>query len=140
MGFDIARLIGHSLLNVSFDSDALSWLFDFSDSTRIRSDSPWRLIRDGRIVICSEDHGQQFGLPEPVDAEGKCYSHIGGAIVGSAEIRADTRDVVIGFESGVRLEIITLSSGYESWQVTEPGGRMIIAQGGGNLVEWNPGG
>ena len=31
-----------------------------------------------------------------------------------------------------------MSSGYESWQVTESGGRITIAQGGGNLVEWDP--
>jgi hypothetical protein len=137
---DISWLIGHTLDEVSLDSGTSSWHFYFNDSTTIRTDSPWRLIRDGRIVIGSEDHGQPFGLPEPVDAEAKCRSDIGGAIVGSAEIRADTRDIVIIFEPGVRLEIITVSSGYESWQVLLPDGTMVIAQGGGNLVGWDPSG
>jgi hypothetical protein len=103
----------------------------------VRADCPWRVIRDGGIVLSSEDHGQQYGLPAPVDAEAECRRLIGGAVVAGAEVRDETRDFVIRFASGTRLELVPLSSGYESWQLGGPGGSLVIAQGGGQLAIWH---
>jgi hypothetical protein len=98
--------------------------------------APWRLVVAGHIALTSEDHRQQYGLPSPVDAEAQCRSMIVRLKIQSAEVREDTRDIVIVFESGERLEILPISSGYESWQMTAPDGTQTIAQGGGNLVAW----
>jgi hypothetical protein len=103
----------------------------------VRADCPWRVIRDGGIVLSSEDHGQQYGLPAPVDAEAECRRLIGGAVVAAAEVRDETRDFVIRFASGTRLELVPLSSGYESWQLGGPGGSLVVSQGGGQLAIWN---
>ena len=35
-----------------------------------------------------------------------------------------------------RLEILPISSGYESWEVSAPDGTHTVAQGGGKLVSW----
>ena len=38
------------------------------------------------------------------------------------------------FGGGTRLEVFNNSSGYESWMLNGPGGRLIVAQGGGNVA------
>ena len=136
MGYDLGWLVGHTLVGV----DSLGhgrWRFGFGDGVEIRTDSPWRVVRDGGIVLSSEDHGRPYGLPQPIDAEAECRAKIGGAVVRAAEVRDETRDIVIAFESGARLEVIPLSSGYESWHLWGPGRRFTVAQGGGSLAVWD---
>ena len=87
-------------------------------------------------MLTSDDHGKQFGLPEPVDAEARCRSLIVGVKIERVEVVEDTADFMIFFESGARLEILPISSGYESWQVAAPDGTATVAQGGGNLASW----
>jgi hypothetical protein len=135
MKCDLDWLVGRSLVEVVLQ-EGPSWGFHFGDGTEVRADSPWRLIRGGRIVLSSEDHEQSYGLSRPIDAADLCRTMIGGAIVRSAEVRDGTRDIIILFESDDCLEVISLSSGFESWQVAAPGGLITIAQGGGNLVAW----
>ena len=86
--------------------------------------------------MSSEDHGHQYGLPAPVDAEAECRRLICGAVVAAVEVRDETRDFVIRFASGTRLELVPRSSGYESWQLAGPGGSLVVAQGGGHLAIW----
>ena len=59
-------------------------------------------------------------------------------MVAAAEVRDETRDLVIRFASGTRLELVPLSSGYESWQLGGPGGSLVVAQGSGQLAIWHP--
>jgi len=134
--YDLGWLVGRTLAEVN-GSEHGSWQFGFGPDAGVRADCPWRVIRDGRIVLSSEDHGQQYGLPAPVDAEAECRRLIGGAVVAGAEVRDETRDFVIRFASGTRLELVPLSSGYESWQLGGPGGSLVIAQGGGQLAIWH---
>jgi Family of unknown function (DUF6188) len=133
MECDLTWMIARSFAEVVFQ-DEISWFFHFVDGAGVRTESPWRLISEGRIVLSSEDHGQWYGLPEPIDAEVECHRRVVGSVIRFVEVRNETRDLVVTFESGDRLEIIPLSSGYESWEITAPGGRGIIAQGGGNLA------
>ncbi len=133
MALDLSWMIGRAFAEVRFLAPA-SWSFRFGDGAEIRADSVWRIVAGGRIALGSEDHGQQYGLPGPVDAEARCQSLIVCVRIERAEVREETRDLVIGFESGARLEIVPISSGYESWQITDPDGMQIFAQGGGNVV------
>ena len=82
------------------------------------------------------DRERYVNCASPIDAAVTCRTMLGGAVIQMAEVRAGTRDIIIDFESGDRLEIIPLSSGFESWQIAAPGGTITIAQGGGNLVAW----
>jgi hypothetical protein len=50
---------------VRFDAD--SWRFEFEGRTTLDVRCPWRVIAKGRIALGHADHGQRFGLPEPVD-------------------------------------------------------------------------
>lgn len=132
---DISWMVGLAFDEVKFLAPS-SWSFRFGEGLEIRADCVWRLVIGGHIALSSEDHGQQYGLPSPVDAEVQCRSLIVQVKIERAEVREDTRDIVIGFSSGSRLEILPISSGYESWQLAGPDGTLTIAQGGGNLVVW----
>ena len=59
-------LIGHQLLSIK--KKDYSWFFVFGEEVSLVTESPWRLISEERIIVASQDHGQQFGLPKPVDA------------------------------------------------------------------------
>ena len=92
----------------------------------------WRLLDSAHIEVTSEDHGQQFGLPAPLDCLARLRERIVGASVTSVHLRKGTLDLSIGFETGYTLEVIPTSAGYEAWQI---GGRnmLAIAVGGGRL-------
>ncbi|MFO0891170.1 MAG: DUF6188 family protein [Isosphaeraceae bacterium] len=138
MELDLSWLTSRRLTAVEHAGHG-TWRFHFGDDAEVHSDSPWRLFRDGRIALSSEDHGHRYGLPGPIDAEAACVAEVGGAVVRSAEVRDESRDFVVTFESGVRLEIVPLSSGYESWKLGGPGGLFVVAQGGGDLAVWSRG-
>ena len=134
---DLSWLIGRSVTEVSFNGAEL-WYFCFGERTNIGAECLWRIIRDGRIVLCSEDHGQKFGLPAHIDAAAKSKEILAGRVVKSFRVRASTADIIIEFDGDHLLEIIPDSSGYEGWQVNEPTGVHYFAQGGGNIVKRTP--
>jgi hypothetical protein len=134
---DLGWLVGRTLSDVE-RLGPRSWRFRFGPDAEVRSESPWRIIWGGGIALSNVDDGQHFGLPAPLDAEDECRALVGGAVVLSAAIGDETRDIVIRFDSGARLEVVPLSSGYESWQLTGPCRLQIIAMGGGELVMWGP--
>ena len=39
-----------------------SWCFVLDDASSIGTESPWRLVASGGIVVTSEDDGHPFGL------------------------------------------------------------------------------
>lgn len=135
MPFDISWMVGRVFTDVAFLAPE-SWAFRLGDRAGFRADCAWRYIVDGHIALGSEDHGQLFGLSSPVDAETRLRAAIVGRRISGAEVRDDTRDIVITLEFGARIEIVPISSGYESWELTAPDGSTTVAQGGGNLVTW----
>ena len=102
-----------------------SWEFVFSDRVRLQVKCLWRLVVSGRLVITSEDHGHQFGLPAPVDCLGELRRQIIGAAVEDVNVRSGTIDITLGFGSGHTLEVISTSAGYETWRITAPGVLMV---------------
>src|SRR3954470_24222884 len=110
----------------------ISWWFRFDDRGAIRADTFWRVIAAGRIHVTSEDHGQLFGLTEPVDSAAKATEALSSAVVQQVGA-TDSGDLVIHFDNGSRLEIFSTSSGYESWCVFYPSGDEAIGLGGGEI-------
>jgi Family of unknown function (DUF6188) len=135
LGGHLDWLIGRELTEIERQSHGL-WRFRFGSEAAIRSECPWRLISAGKITLSNADDGQPFGRAVPIDAEAHCRALIGNTAICSAEVREESRDLVIGFGPGLRLEFLPLSSGYESWQVSGPGGLHIVAMGGGTLITW----
>ena len=84
--YDLGWLVGRTLAEVNWTEQG-SWQFGFGPDAGVRADCPWRVIRDGGIALSSEDHGHQYGLPAPVDAEAECRRLIGGAVVAAGSPR-----------------------------------------------------
>jgi hypothetical protein len=65
-----------------------------------QTECPWRLIADEGISTSSEDHGQQFGLPRPIDA---------------ASVSGNSGDLVIEFRGKVFRELFQMPATDEAW-------------------------
>ena len=116
------------------------WVFAFGDSSadgcRVVTQTLWRVVEGDRIAVTSEDDRQQFGLTTPVDAEEKCNSLFRGRLARSVLVRAVTADVAVQFDDDTRLEVISSSAGYESWQAYFRHAEeeiTLIGGGGGSL-------
>ena len=116
---DLSLLVGHRLDEVVKNDH--SWQFVFSDRVFLHVECLWRLVVSGSLVITSEDHGHQFGLPAPVDCLAELRRQIIGATVEDVKVRPGTIDIALDFGSGRSLEVIPTSAGYEAWQVGAPG-------------------
>jgi hypothetical protein len=125
-------LVTKQLLSV--EKKDYSWFFGFSGSVSISTESPWRLTNEDRIGVTSEDDGHQFGLSERVDAASRVLSVMVGRTVEAASIDPSSGDLTISFDGRTRLQLLQMSSGYESWRLSAPG-YEIICTGGGEITQ-----
>jgi len=132
---DFSWMIGRSIAEVSILGPTV-WRFAFGSGEAISVECLWRIVRNGRVVRCSGDHGQQFGLPAPVDAAVEATALLSASPIVAMQLRDATADLSLDFGTELRLEIIPDSSGYESWQVYGPAGACFVAQGGGQICKW----
>jgi hypothetical protein len=131
---DLAWLAGRAVCEVSFHEPI--WWFDFGSEIRVSVECLWRVVEHRRVILTSQDHGHQFGLPAPVDAIAKCTELFSKRRVVAVQLREATADLLIEFTDDLRLEIIPDSAGYESWQLRDPSGTSFVAQGGGRICKW----
>jgi uncharacterized protein DUF6188 len=117
----------------SLEKKDYSWFFRFGEGITVGTESEWRFIAEGHILITSSDHGHQFGLPSPVDAIAEVLSRTATQIVRAASISEVTGDLHIDFDAGLQLQFLQMSSGYESWRFGAPG-LSVICGGGGRLA------
>jgi len=133
--YDMSWLAGRTLSGAELLGHGF-WRFDFGDEIVLSVECPWRLIHINKIVLSSQDHGRTYGKGMPVDCETGIRGYLIGLHVRWAEVRTETRDIVLGFETGARLEILPLSTGFESWRIVKPCGYEAVAQGGGAILVW----
>lgn len=133
---DVSWLVGRQLEQLTSDSGH-SWLFEFGSGTHLTVECLWRIVHADSIMLTSEDHGQQFGLPTTVDAGAAGMDALGSKMITLATVQAGTADFLIEFGPDTRLEIISTSTGYESWKLQSPTGKSYVAQGGGRVCEWS---
>ena len=131
MLIDLQPFVGASVRSV--EKVDYSWFFRFGESLSIVTESPWRLITPERFVVAAEDHGQQFGLPKPVDAAECVTARLGTLVVRSFRIDEPTGDLFLYFEEKLYLQLLQLSAGYESWRASTGLGE-VICTGGGEIV------
>jgi hypothetical protein len=128
---ELGWLIGHRFQSVAHrDYD---WVIAFDNDASLVVACLWRLVEAGRIRVTSEDDGQQFGLPSPVDAASELNRRLAGVAVEAVELRAGLLDLELRFSTGHWLQVIPDSSGYEAWQASSCN-RQFIAVGGGELA------
>jgi hypothetical protein len=128
---ELTWLVGyrfHSLTKREYD-----WVVAFDKDASLVIECLWRLVESGRIRCTSEDDGQQFGLPAPVDAAAEVNGRLAGTVVEGVELRQGLLDLELRFSTRHALQIIPDSSGYEAWSVCK-GNRQFIAVGGGELA------
>src|SRR5580698_10914348 len=88
---DLSWLIGRVVNEVSFH-EPTTWMFGFGLKTAINVECLWRIIKQGHVFLTSQDHGQQFGLPAPVDATARCSELFPERRVVAAQLREFTAD------------------------------------------------
>jgi hypothetical protein len=131
----VAWVRGLTCEDVIFDAATWEWIFRFGSGVSLRVAAPWRIMGRGRIELGYEDHGQQFGLPRPVDGVASARDLLRGRSVIELSVAATSWDATIDFGNGCQLQVFNSSSGYEGWTLIGPEGRQVVAQGGGHLVE-----
>ena len=109
------------------------WVAVFDRDVKIVIECLWRLVQSDRIQVTSEDDGQQFGLPAPLDAAAEVNARIAEAVIEAVEVRQGLLDLTLHFSTGHSLQIVPDSSGYEAWNVSN-GSKQFIALGGGELA------
>jgi hypothetical protein len=108
------------------------WIFEFSTGFAVNVGAIWRLKDAQSIQVTSEDDGHQYGLPAPVDALARGNELLLGCTVSRVSVDDATGDLEAAFSNGIVLEILTNSSGYESWTVFSEG-EFWAAVGNGGL-------
>ena len=127
---------GLSCEAVAYDAETLEWVFRFGPGVSLRIAAPWRILGGGRIELGYEDHGQQFGLPRPLDGAATAMDLLRGRPVKIFSIAEISADASIDFGDGFLLQVFNSSSGYEGWLISDIEGRQVIAQGGGSVVSF----
>jgi hypothetical protein len=136
--FDFSWMVGRTIIGVALNAPA-QWSFSFGTGIGIGAECPWRLLKNGRVAISSEDHLQEYGLPTPLDAAVIATETLLSRPLVRVEVKEGTADLILEFTGVLRLEFFPMSSGYESWGVTTPYGYRVVAQGGGQLAGWRVG-
>ena len=127
---DLAWLVLHHFKTLT--RREYDWVFEFDQDVSLVATCLWRLVEAGRIRLTNQDDGHQFGLPAPVDALNEVNHRLARASVEAVELRQGTLDLDLHFSTGVVLQFIPDSSGYESWSLSGHK-RRFIAVGGGRL-------
>jgi len=107
------------------------WVFELSEGRCICVESAWR-VRDATQILATDmDEGQQFGLPAPIDAAERANEALQYSTVLSLEHDPATADLKIQLSKGLLIEVLTNSSGYESWQAYSKGDLAGVGGNGG---------
>ena len=130
-------MVGRKLLGLDSSAAPGSWVFRFDGDCVLTAESMWRVSKGGRITVSDRDHEQLFGLSVPVDATARVMQATAGATVTHAHFQS-IGDLRVEFENGASLEVLTDSSGYESWTLFRPDGTQLVATGGGEVVPFGP--
>jgi len=133
MVVSIELLIGKTCTRV-FEHYPQNFTFEFESGMFLNVDCLRRIIIDERLVRTSLDHGQQFGLPAPIDVFAEAASLLNGHRVETVRVREETADLILQFEGGSVLEVLSNSSGYEPWNLNAPG-VLLIEMGGGGVSD-----
>jgi hypothetical protein len=119
--------------NVTFDRNADSWVFSFSDNIYVSASGFWRLLRNNNIAFVSLDNGHQFGLPKPLDLVEEVKKELESKCLTKIEVIKDTFDLVLTFTHGLKLEIYIASTGYETYDFSI-NGKRYIGLGSGDIA------
>jgi len=97
----------------------------FSGGTEIRVDY-WRIISNAVPIRSSFDHGNQYGLPQPVDAIQALTKAIDGEKILAAKLDKTTGDISLEFGNHLTVQLFNFT-GYEVWDLKFPDGTREVS-------------
>jgi hypothetical protein len=106
------------------------WVFRFGNGVVLSTQSQWRLLSQEAILLTSEDDGQQYGLPKPVDAQANVRELLENRIVSKVDVDQASADFTVHFDNGTVFQIVNLSSGYEAWTLKSEGDYLMVGRNG----------
>ena len=106
------------------------WVFKFGNGVVLSTQSQWRLLSPIAILLTSEDDGQKYGLPKPVDAVASIRKLLENRVVAKAQVEHASADFTTYFDNGTVLQIVNLSSGYEAWKLESEGDFLMVGRNG----------
>ena len=122
--------------SITYDNNADSWMFGFKNNTSLFAATLWRLLKDDKIVLVSADHGQQFGLPKPVDVVNELTQLLTGQTLSKIQIKKNTADLILTLTNSFVIEIFISSGGYESYNLHSDN-KQYIGMGMGDIAIFN---
>lgn len=117
-GRELVALLGG--LPMRLNKNEASWTIRLGERHAINTYT-WRLIGKKSIVVTDEDHGHQFGLPAPVDAEAEANEVLAGYTVSDVKFDVVTGDLAIEMGYALTLQILVTSKAYEVWTLYQDG-------------------
>lgn len=135
---DIVIVTDTSFDSVTYDNEAESWIFNFTDNICLSATTLWRLLKNDRIVLVSADHGHQFGLPKPVNAVSELLGLLTGQKLTNIKIKRNTADLILTLTDGYAIEVFISSGGYESYNL-HADNKQYIGMGMGDIAIFNNG-
>jgi hypothetical protein len=121
-------LEGRTLSKIEKRSDYR--VFQFGNGVVLSTQSPWRVLSQEAILLTSQDDGQQYGLPKPVDAQAEVRKLLQNRIVSELDVDQASADFTIRFDNGTALQILNVSSGYEACTLDSEGDYRIVGRNG----------
>jgi hypothetical protein len=128
-------MVGRTVTDCDFSEPSL-WWFALSGGGHVQTEMTWRLLTSDKMIACSHDHGHSFGRPAPLDAAAMAIAETMASVIVGVWIDDAAPDLVIEFENGRILQILTTSNGYECWQTCEPSGRCVVVNGSRHAWTW----
>ncbi|MFC1834095.1 DUF6188 family protein [Thermodesulfobacteriota bacterium] len=122
----LSWLEGRSCTNVV--RHEYSWQFSFGEGCYLTVWSPWRIVVNGHIIVAHTDHGQKFGGLQPIDVPTRALQVLSARPIKSVIEQPVQGDLSLEFDGGARLELFADSSGYESWELSSPGGDIVVGR------------
>ena len=119
----------------SYFQESNTWNFNFEEKVSLQSECLWRLLYKGKIKFTSNDHGQSYGHKEPHDLEKEVMKLLQNISLFKIERNLLTGDLFLEFEKGYQFQLLTDSSGFESWSL-EINSKQIIGLGQGDIAKF----
>ena len=121
-------LVGASLTRI--EKLSFSWIFHFGNAVHLSVEGPWRIVSASRILLTSEDDGQQFGLPQPIDAIVNIRQILENHRVTAVDVDLPSSDLRLQFDNDTVLQILNSSSGFECWVLDRDDGLIMVGRNG----------
>jgi hypothetical protein len=109
-----------SASNAYPEAGAASVQLVFVDGSRLRADY-WRVTKDGKAVMSTFDHQQQYGLPAPIDAIAELQRQLQDRAVTDAKLDGESGDLLFEFSDNIKFRVFNFSC-YEAWEIHFPDG------------------